>query len=602
MAGSQDSADMIVNKSVLIKLHYFLFFGGMAPILPFLLVLSLQLGASVMLMGTVGAMVLVPTILLKPFISTVADAFPAIRKMLFVGTVLLTCLTVVGIGFIPPFVPAPNFNQSWVLPESLLLHFSSYFNGSSLGVNRPLEYSANCSLGCAGEHMDCAWSWDQETSNGVIPWSDLAVILESEDSCELQSGRDCQFAGSSSLLQLKLLNSSHGYSTYTVFTPHEHRVHCSDLSSSGNLHCVAGAWSPTSCDGEPLQSHAFWSFSLLTTLASLAYTTANTFTDAITVDSLGSDGNYGSQRLWGTVGWGLMGPIGGLLVDWWSGPAITKDYTPAFFLVFVIMSADVVVASRLKVPALRPSGTVWSAVKPLVRRLHFHAFLFFTVINGTLCSVSFIYLFVLQEERAADTGTTDHIKLMQGLTVLVRAVATLPCMHVADRVNDRLGAPRFLSVVLFLHGLHMALTAAAGQWWPAWTMVLVELLSGPCFGFGYPAVVLYAKLLSPLGLSNTVQSLANVCYDTLGYALASVLSGFLITALGTVNMFVVWAVVSIVACLLHVLYSTCCSLEVLEGKSISEAVNVDFTIRISMIQKALELIRISRFLEVLLRT
>lgn len=44
-----------------------------------------------------------------------------------------------------------------------------------------------------------------------------------------------------------------------------------------------------------------------------------------------------------------MGPVSGLLVDWWSGPSEVKDYTPAFLLVFLIMGVDVVVSAKLKV-------------------------------------------------------------------------------------------------------------------------------------------------------------------------------------------------------------------------------------------------------------
>ena len=56
------------------------------------------------------------------------------------------------------------------------------------------------------------------------------------------------------------------------------------------------------------------------------------------------EGAYGAQRAWGTVGWGLMGPVAGLLVDLTSsGP--TKDYTPLFALCFGIGAADVLVST-----------------------------------------------------------------------------------------------------------------------------------------------------------------------------------------------------------------------------------------------------------------
>ena len=52
----------------------------------------------------------------------------------------------------------------------------------------------------------------------------------------------------------------------------------------------------------------------------------------------GPDGDYGNQRAWGTVGWGLMGPISGLLIDLYSGDKYGKDYLPAFLILFVLGS------------------------------------------------------------------------------------------------------------------------------------------------------------------------------------------------------------------------------------------------------------------------
>ena len=47
----------------------------------------------------------------------------------------------------------------------------------------------------------------------------------------------------------------------------------------------------------------------------------------------------------------------------------------------------------------------------------------------------------------------------------------------------------------------------------------VELLNGPCYGLGYSALVEHAGYVAPLGTCNTVQGLANICYDSVGYAL-----------------------------------------------------------------------------------
>lgn len=67
-------------------------------------------------------------------------------------------------------------------------------------------------------------------------------------------------------------------------------------------------------------------------------------------DITGEDGNYGRQRVWGTLGWGLMGPLGGFLVDQYSGDNFQKNYLPAFTLLFILGACDVMLtATKLKV-------------------------------------------------------------------------------------------------------------------------------------------------------------------------------------------------------------------------------------------------------------
>ena len=59
----------------------------------------------------------------------------------------------------------------------------------------------------------------------------------------------------------------------------------------------------------------------------------------------GSTGDYGAQRAWGSVGWGLVGIVSGFLIDWCSGEDLLKDYTPAFVLTLVLGAVDIATAS-----------------------------------------------------------------------------------------------------------------------------------------------------------------------------------------------------------------------------------------------------------------
>lgn len=77
------------------------------------------------------------------------------------------------------------------------------------------------------------------------------------------------------------------------------------------------------------------------------------------------------QRAWGTVGWGLMGPISGYLIDWWSGSSVTKDYTPAFLLVFLLGSVDILLsAATLKHARGHESGNFSHELHEVFARIH----------------------------------------------------------------------------------------------------------------------------------------------------------------------------------------------------------------------------------------
>ena len=92
-----------------------------------------------------------------------------------------------------------------------------------------------------------------------------------------------------------------------------------------------------------------------------------------------------------------------------------------------------------------------------------------------------------------------------------------------DLLVKKIGAERVTSVVLGLHVLRLSLVLCVGLYGTVWHTVLVELLNGPCYGFGYTAIVVHAGQLAPAGASTTVQSLANICYESIGiYKLLSI--------------------------------------------------------------------------------
>lgn len=59
--------------------------------------------------------------------------------------------------------------------------------------------------------------------------------------------------------------------------------------------------------------------------------------------------DYGRQRLWGAIGWGVMAIFAGYLIDMASLGKTMKDYTPSFILVFIMLSINAISVSKIKV-------------------------------------------------------------------------------------------------------------------------------------------------------------------------------------------------------------------------------------------------------------
>jgi len=80
--------------------------------------------------------------------------------------------------------------------------------------------------------------------------------------------------------------------------------------------------------------------------------------------------DYGKQRLWGAVGWGLLTIISGFLIDLASIGQTAKNYMPSFYLVVSILFINILAVARIKVVMLFLNSFYYSVMMNFFSRLN----------------------------------------------------------------------------------------------------------------------------------------------------------------------------------------------------------------------------------------
>ncbi|XP_045598903.2 major facilitator superfamily domain-containing protein 6-B isoform X2 [Procambarus clarkii] len=563
--------NMKINTAFIpLKAHYFCFLGCVAPILPFLIVVGIQLGIPVSLTGTLAAISLLLVVFMKPVIATLADVFPTHRRLIFLLTLIIMVTCYSCLIFIPPM------REVFRVRGHLVRAHNTAFTQQGHTTKPPtsaaeLEGSASQPLLLTQDDGGCyvAVAWDCIASCNH-PWSCLSsntsssgirlTSLPKDHSLNVyhtaEEASHFHIFGSGSyegvpLWGRKAADEGTAGIRGRLYQLEGVNVSWDLLMANVSMECKGGQWEGSKCAGV-WTYWEFWIFALLLFVGQIAFNTAISITDAIIVDTIGKTGDYGIQRAWGTVGWGLMGPLSGLLIDWWSGSSTTKNYTPAFLLCLFLGSSDIIISSAtIKVPEMKTEHDVLKKVWPILRQPRFFIFCCFVLLNGAFDGIVASYIFIMQEDMAKGTDAMSYMKFLQGLTIFVQCSLEAPFMFINNWFMRKLGANYVTSLVFFLYIFRLLGLSIVGAYGPVWATLVVELLNGPCYGLGYTAIVVYSAKISPPGTSTTVQSIVNLFYESIGYAVASFVGGLLYSSLGGPGTYLVAGITATVTFVLH---------------------------------------------------
>ncbi len=243
--------------------------------------------------------------------------------------------------------------------------------------------------------------------------------------------------------------------------------------------------------------------------------------DNTTLELLGGHRDqYGRQRLWGSVGWGLSSPVVGLVLDRYG-------LSWAFHGYCLLMTLVLATAWHLPVSHSRIGIRLGPNLRVILASQQWRYFLAAVYIGGIGLAMMHQYLFLY-------LNGLGFSKLFMGLMMVVSTGSEVPVMLGSAWLIARFGTRPLLVLALTL----FALRALAYSYARSGEMfLLIQLMHGMTFGLLWVAAVSHARSIAPQGMGATAQGLLSGTLLGLGASSGSIIGGRLFQTLGPALMY-----------------------------------------------------------------
>ncbi|XP_063865888.1 major facilitator superfamily domain-containing protein 6-B-like [Scylla paramamosain] len=275
----------------------------------------------------------------------------------------------------------------------------------------------------------------------------------------------------------------------------------------------------------------FWIIVLALLLEQMGITICIMMSDSVCFQILGSERHlYGRQRLWGTIGMGVMAIVSGALVDIYSQGLPQKDYLPAIISCIVLMSADILVVARMKIPYSSDEKLKMGKVGNSLVHPEVLLFLMTVYVMGASLGIVWIFKLMLVEDVAlAWNSDFPALKLLQGLVLGIETFGgEVPFFFLSGVIIERLGYTGVLIVSVLSTGLRCSLYYTVSN---PWCFLPIELLNGLSYSVFHSVMGAYASHIAPPGAQATVQSVFRSTFYV-GLSTAGFLGGLLYNTQG----------------------------------------------------------------------
>ncbi|KAK3857331.1 hypothetical protein Pcinc_036420 [Petrolisthes cinctipes] len=306
----------------------------------------------------------------------------------------------------------------------------------------------------------------------------------------------------------------------------------------------------------------FWLVFFALMLEQMGITICVMISDAVCFLILGSERHkYGQQRLWGTIGMGVMGVISGAAIDFASLGQKERNYLPALVILLVLMTIDVVLVSLMKIPSKLESKMKFGDVGNTLLHPQVILFLVSVFVMGTNLGVIWVFRMLMMEDVAMSWNPQfTAMKLLLGLTLFIENFGgELPFFFLSGKILRRFDHTTVLGFALVASSVRCCLYYTVSN---PWFFLPIELLNGISYGLFHTAMASYASRIAPPGSQATLQSIVRAVFSA-GLSTAGFVGGWLYKMLGGSQTFLAIGVFvagySVIFAVFHFLVNKFCT-------------------------------------------
>ncbi|XP_050434111.1 major facilitator superfamily domain-containing protein 6-A-like [Adelges cooleyi] len=294
----------------------------------------------------------------------------------------------------------------------------------------------------------------------------------------------------------------------------------------------------------------YWVFFFLLFFLCLGSVMRSLMEDTICVSLLGDNvHNYGQQRVWGAIGYGITSIVSGVVVDWFSKGQAHKDFRPGFVITLICIAFDIYVSAKIKVEQVKKTETFSGNMKRVLTDFRVIVFLTATISFGFFYTFILFFLFWYLEDitNLYHPEYEPYIKTIQGLSQTIQCfLGEIPFYFVSSYIIKKVGHMNVFSLTFIGYAIRFILYSIIEN--PV-VALSVEILHGITFALPYSAGVAYAAKLAPVGAEGTMQGLVGMAMKGIGIPMGNFVGGYVIKNLGIIDAFRLFGISSLMVCI-----------------------------------------------------